>query len=303
MEPVSNPRSRLGSLEYREGDRILSGHFPYGKYCLYLDKETGKVQRETFNSNSLGRRIDDPAKEIYILYAHDENKPLANRLGGTLDIRNSAEGVDFVAQLPPTAKQPTWMRDAVLGVQGGTVRGLSPGFRVVQPRGETRKPDPVHPMNQVRVILDAEMPEMSLLPVAAYKETVLDLRADELEMIGETEERIFGLGKNKADALQAQSWAMAAMNDQAYIRRKMIEQMEMDEAGWSRRGGMQDRLEEAAGHAEDEDMEYRKLGQTARTIMDLLGMVSTGASVADAAMNPDRRAGLTAVERRALAWL
>ena len=119
-----------------------------------------------------------------LLYGHDFNRPLASRLAGTLTLQSDDAALRFEATLPPAARQPSWMVDAVMGVRSGLVTGISPRFRVppasVVPNGEELLPEPGNPGVMIRQINQALLPELSLVTRPAYKSTTLELRADTL---------------------------------------------------------------------------------------------------------------------------
>ena len=75
------------------------------------------------------------------------------------------------------------MRDAVLATRGGLVGGISPGFTVpplsIVPDAERFIPEPDNPGVQIRQINQAVLFEMSLVTRPQYKETVVDLRAED----------------------------------------------------------------------------------------------------------------------------
>ena len=94
------------------------------------------------------------------------------------------DAVRFEVDLPDEARQPSWMRDAVLAVEAGLSVGVSPGFSVppanVIPNAEELIPEPGNPGVSIRAINAAVLYELSIVTRPAYGDTEVDLRADEL---------------------------------------------------------------------------------------------------------------------------
>ena len=84
----------------------------------------------------------------------------------------------FEAALPDDVDQPSWVRDAVLAVRGGQLRGVSPGFQVTSKGAERLIPEPGNPAVLIREITDATIYEYSLVSRPAYSGTTLDARQD-----------------------------------------------------------------------------------------------------------------------------
>ena len=127
--------------------------------------------------------IKDETREINLLMDHSYGKPLGSKLRGSLTLESSAKAVTFRATLPPVELQPSWMRDAVLSTRSGLVGGISPGFTVpplsVVPNAEVLIPEIGNPGVMIRSIRAAVLFEFSLVTRPAYKETILDLRAED----------------------------------------------------------------------------------------------------------------------------
>ena len=166
-------------LEYRQRGRQLSGSFPYGAMGVIGDR--GSVRKERFDPHAFRFAVEHPDREINLLAGHSFNSPLASKLSGSLKLRDTATALEFTAVLPPENRQPTWMRDTVLAVQGGLVRGVSPGFRVppldVVPDAESFIPEPGNPGVQIRVVRAAVLHELSLVTRPTYVDSTVDLRA------------------------------------------------------------------------------------------------------------------------------
>lgn len=183
-----------GELELRrEGESpVLRGMFPYNSLATLRDR--GRVRKERFRPHAFRFAIEDTARPLDLLVGHDFGKPLASRGAGTLDIADSEAGVSFEARFPPEARQPTWMRDALLAVSHGLMAGLSPGFRVpprsAVPDAEELTPEPGNPAVMIRDVRQAVLREMSVLTNPAYANSEVELRA-ELEAAAAPPRRVF----------------------------------------------------------------------------------------------------------------
>ena len=202
-----------GDLEIRArggGGRVLAGKFPYNKIATV--KSSGRTRKEKFTSGSMSWQtrkfqellnemdevikssIDQVRKEIlieqledaiekrntFLLVGHSYDRAIADMRSGTLAVVHKADAVELEATLPNDDKMPSWVRDAVLAVEGKQLRGISPGFNV--PRGGERliKEDPEFGDSMIREISDAVVFEYSLVARPAYAGTDVDARADDL---------------------------------------------------------------------------------------------------------------------------
>ena len=166
------------NLEYRQRGRRLSGSFKYGSLATVRDR--GRVRKETFARRAFEFAVKDPDHEIDLLVGHRFDEPLASKLSGTLLLKDSDNALTFVTELPIERAQTSWMRDTVLAVRGGLIRGISPGFRVppatVVANAEELIPEPGNPDVQIRRIIQAVLFELSLVTRPAYTDSEVDLR-------------------------------------------------------------------------------------------------------------------------------
>ena len=145
-----------GHLEIRArgSGRVLSGRFPYGRTATV--RSGGRVRKERFKSGSLrwqveefqkvqaelGALVKDTAAEVrealedqlerrntFMLVGHSYDRALADMRSGTLKVSHTAAAVEIEAALPDPDKMPSWIRDAVLAVEGGQLRGISPASK------------------------------------------------------------------------------------------------------------------------------------------------------------------------------
>ena len=199
-----------GAFEVRArgAGRVLSGKFPYNKTATV--KSSGRARKERFKSGSMSWQVkefqklqgeladvmksslDEARKQIlieqledaiekrntFLLVGHSYDRTIADMRSGTLVVNHKRDAVELEAELPADDAMPSWVRDAVLAVQGRQLRGISPGFQV--PRGGEKliKEDPSMGDSMIREITDAVVFEYSLVARPAYAGTDVDARAD-----------------------------------------------------------------------------------------------------------------------------
>ena len=204
-----------------KGDgRSLVGRFPYNKTATVRDR--GRVRKERFGKRAFGwqirefeklqgdlskaiaERVEEAISELKeavarrnvdLLSGHDFNRPMASLRAGTLRLTDSDDALSFEATLPAESRQPSWMRDAVLSVEGGLAPGVSPGFRVppasAVANAETLVDEPGHPGVQIRQINQAVLSELSIVTRPAYAETEVEAREDEDHLSHKRRRRIW----------------------------------------------------------------------------------------------------------------
>ena len=175
-----------GELEVRRvgGASVIRGVFPYNSRGTINDRT--RVRKESFASRAFAFAIDtEPTRKIDLLVGHDFGKPIASRQSGTLSIVDSAEAVTFEATLPDEALAPSWVKDVVLAIQGGTMVGLSPGFRVppksAVPNAEQLVPEEGNPGVMIRQVNDAVLREMSVVTAGVFDDAMVELRAEDVD--------------------------------------------------------------------------------------------------------------------------
>lgn len=200
-----------GRLEIRQDGekRVLSARFPLGVTATV--NSAGRQRKEKFMPGSMswqvrefgklqaemGRviqsaisdaqrkvmveRLEDALEKrnTFLLVGHDYNKTIADMKSGTLAVRETPDYMELEAALPPDLEQPSYVRDAVLGVKGGQLRGVSPGFNVPSKGAERLVPEPPQDGDSlIREILDSVVYEYSLVSRPAYPLTEVDARSD-----------------------------------------------------------------------------------------------------------------------------
>ena len=162
------------------GGAILSGRFPYGELATISNR--GTVRKERFMPGSFTYSIERQDFDVNLLAGHSFDRPIASKSAGTLTFRDGPDALEFSAALPLDAQQPSWVRDTVLAVQAGLVRGISPGFSLppksASPNAERLTPEPGNPGVMIREISDTLTPEFSLVSRPAYNSTSVDLRSE-----------------------------------------------------------------------------------------------------------------------------
>ena len=115
-------------------------------------------------------------RNTFMLVGHDYNRTVADMKSGTLAVKHTAAAVELEATLPPDERMPSWVRDAVLAVEGKQLRGISPGFQVPAKGAERLVPEDGEGNALVREILDAVAFEYSIVSRPAYPTTTVDAR-------------------------------------------------------------------------------------------------------------------------------
>ena len=298
MVTLQDQSSVIGNLEYREAGRVITGQFPYGTYAQI--KQIGPVRRERFSPRAFRASVQNPASDIQLLVGHDGNKPLASKEAGNLVLEDRPDGVYFEAQLPPEHERPTWMQDAVLAIKGGLIRGVSPGFKAT---AEGLEIDPDYPQYQCRVIGQADLHEFSVLPKAAYKDGIVDVRASLGAKLG-----LVAAAAGLYQASKAANALHAKANEGMWALTDKIQPGPFFVDPRTREDGDMDLLEER----EFEEMlgrmeEKRKLPMGALKevfSMALEQAILKGTTDALTDVGDDRAEGeMTPEERAALAWL
>ena len=204
-----------GKLEIRqEGDKpVLTAVFPLNRTATVSN--TGRVRKERFARGSMSWQVREFAKlqdemarvlssgiddftmqrrvadlddalekrNTHLLVGHDFNRAIADMKSGNLTVQHTDDAVFLRADLPPEELQPSWVRDAVLAVDGKQLRGISPGFNVT-PQGRQRLvPEDGPGDSLVKEILDSTVYEYSLVARPTYAGTQVDTRADDMLMV------------------------------------------------------------------------------------------------------------------------
>ena len=146
------------------------------KMADVVNQKIEQVQKEI-----LIEQLEDAIEKrnTFLLVGHSYDRAIADMRSGTLAVVHKRDVVELEAELPADDAMPSWVRDAVLAIQGKQLRGISPGFNV--PRGGERliKEDPSAGDAMIREITDAVVFEYSLVARPAYPQTEVDARSDD----------------------------------------------------------------------------------------------------------------------------
>ena len=197
-----------GRLEIRArgSGRVLTGRFPYGRTATV--RSGGRVRKERFAPGALAwqvrefeklqaqaaKAVGDVVDEVladalerrntFLLVGHSYDRTIADMRSGSLKVTHTALAVELEAALPDADKMPSWVRDALLAVEAGQLRGISPGFSVPAKGGERLIPEDGPGGSMVREITDAVAFEYSIVARPAYSGTDVDARADDPALTG-----------------------------------------------------------------------------------------------------------------------
>ena len=199
-----------GNIEIRQDGAkgLLTARFPLNVTATISN--TGRTRKERFNSGSMSWQVREFGKlqaqmgqviqsaisdvqkqaavakledalekrNTFLLAGHSYDRPIADMKSGTLRVRETPDYMELEADLPPESMQPSWVRDTVLGIQGGQVRGVSPSFNVTSKGAERFVPEPRADGNSmIREIMDSVVDHYGLVARPAYPLTEVDTRA------------------------------------------------------------------------------------------------------------------------------
>lgn len=183
--------SILGELELRaspKGGRRLKGRFPYRKRAVLSDggKNGGRPQKEQFEPGAFTYSLNSDEQEIHLLVGHSFDAPLASKKTGTLIFNDTAEALNFDAEISPQIADTSYGSDILKQIESGLSVGISPGFRIPPKRAvpvaekfTDEGHDPARGMHNalIRTILQAVLFELSVVTRPAYSEATVQLDA------------------------------------------------------------------------------------------------------------------------------
>lgn len=162
---MHTPETRaLGTMTNAADMKVRGYAIRWNQYDM--GREMERIDPQAFN-----RSMEEPG-DIALLWNHDTGKPLARVRAGNLRLWTDADGLGFEATLPQT---PT-AQEAHALIQSGVVSQCSFGFMVREERyekGDNGKP--------CRVILDADLLELSLVTFPANPETSVEAREKQVQ--------------------------------------------------------------------------------------------------------------------------
>ena len=137
-------------------------------YCVTWDAYEMGHEFERVDPAAFTRSLESP-DDIALLWNHDTGKPLARVRAGNLRLFADSTGLGFEATLADTQSA----REAVELVKSGVVSQCSFGFIVRKERYDKDEKG-----RSVRVILDAELMEVSIVTFPANPSTSVEARSE-----------------------------------------------------------------------------------------------------------------------------
>ena len=165
-------------LEFRSTGGLSSNGKKLTGYAAIFNSEADLGGFVEVVRNGAFRKSLEGGTNIRALYHHQGDALLGTTRGGTLKLKEDANGLAFELALPDT----THGRDLAILVDRGDVAGCSFGFRVRDggDRWEQRGGQ------LVRELLDVELYEVTLTHDPAYTDTTLALRSRDALMALDT---------------------------------------------------------------------------------------------------------------------
>ena len=134
--------------------------------------------------------LDDPSREVNLLFGHSFDRPLASRSSGTLEFKDTERFLEFVATIPQGADRASHVVDALALIGSGLATGISPGFRVppkdVVPGAEKLVPEPGNPSVMIRQLWALLLFEISIVTRPAYGDSEAELRVMAQDVAADT---------------------------------------------------------------------------------------------------------------------
>jgi uncharacterized protein len=176
-----------------DGSVRLNGRFPYGKPALLTDGgRRGRPVKEIVEPGAFSFTLEDPGRDVLLLFGHSFDKPLASRANGSLQLRDTAGALILSAVIAPSIMRTSYGADAVAQLESGLATGLSPGFRLPPERAvpaaeaESFEDEPddgqTSPLDgqpqrgaRIRRIKAAILVELSLVTKPAYAEAAIEM--------------------------------------------------------------------------------------------------------------------------------
>ncbi|GAB5449902.1 MAG: hypothetical protein Hals2KO_02300 [Halioglobus sp.] len=174
-------------LEVRRaaGTITIVGQFNYGSTATLSAGGKGRRPlKERIHSEAFSFAVQDPEREINLLFGHSWDKPLASKLGGSLALRDTKEALHFEARIADEVANTSHGKDALALLGAGLATGVSPAFRVPDiPNAETvEQENPASGKALIRTVRQAVLYELSIVTRGAYPDAQaqIDQRSWEL---------------------------------------------------------------------------------------------------------------------------
>lgn len=184
----------IGDLELRaagrNGRRRLRGRFPYKSLAVLSDGgKLGKPQKERFMPGAFTHSINSADQDIHLLVGHSFDAPLASKNTSTLTFNDTADALNFDAEITPQIADTSYGADILKQIDSGLSVGISPGFRIPPPRAVAKAEtfadegyDPARGMHnaRIRTILQAILFELSIVTRPAYKDAAVTIDPEDM---------------------------------------------------------------------------------------------------------------------------
>ena len=155
-------------LEIRSTGNLRSNGKKLQGYAAIFNSEADLSGFSEVIRNGAFRKTLESGSNVRALYDHQGSALLGTTRGGTLQLRETPQGLAFELALPDT----THGRDLAILVDRGDVAGCSFGFRV--PDGGDRWEE--RGSTLVRELLNVDLVEITLTSDPAYQDTTVALR-------------------------------------------------------------------------------------------------------------------------------
>ena len=129
---------------------------------------TGRV-REVIGRSAFNKTLQEN-QHIKALVNHNDDKVLASRSSGTLQLNNDEKGLYF--EITPAEELRSYEKDLLISMERGDVTGCSFAFQPVKYHDEERSGE------NVRVIDELKLKEVSVVAFPAYGEAGADYRSE-----------------------------------------------------------------------------------------------------------------------------
>ncbi len=145
-----------------EGKAIEGLAVPYNKLSVRMWGFREKIASGAFTDS-----LADSKRDVFALWNHNSDFPLASRNAKSLTLIDSAEGLRFRFETNDTI----WGESAYRSIKDGIVTRMSFGFRTVTDEWNTEEKE------EIRTVLKAELYEISPVLFPAYTATSVEARS------------------------------------------------------------------------------------------------------------------------------
>lgn len=123
--------------------------------------------RERVEAGAFSKSISDSTRDIYALWAHNPDMPLASRYAKSLSLAEDSKGLAFEM----VGNSTRWWQDAYDAIRSGVVRHMSFGFSTISDKWENKDEE------EIRTLVDVRLYEISPVVFPAYRSTSAEARS------------------------------------------------------------------------------------------------------------------------------